>query len=100
MIGAVNLRGGGIFLHANSGLLHRKQKPLVLNFSQAVLFQPQPITTQALQVQLIPLWPNNFSAPTAFVVSRERRPWMTRRYTRSAGRLERSYTKNTHRRTR
>ena len=32
-----------MFLHANSGLLQRKQKPLVLNFSQAVLFQPQPM---------------------------------------------------------
>ena len=89
-----------MFLHANSGLLHRKQKPLVLNFSQAVLFQSQPITTQALHVQLIPLWPNNFSAPTAFGVSRERRPWMTRPYTQWAGRLERSFTKNTRRRTR
>ena len=89
-----------MFRHANRGLLNRKQKPLVLNFSQAVPFQPQPISTQALQVQLIPLWANNFSAPTAFVVSRERRPWMTRRYTQSAGRLERSFTKNTRRRTR
>jgi hypothetical protein len=34
-----------MFLHANSGLLNRKQKPLVLNFSQAVLFEPQPIAT-------------------------------------------------------
>ena len=32
-----------MFLHANSGWLNRKQKPLVLNFSQAVLFQPQPM---------------------------------------------------------